>query len=42
MSATTVVYLIHFDAPYKHAQHYLGSAIDLEARLTTGSTVLTV
>lgn len=34
MSETTVVYLIHFDAPYKHAQHYLGSTADLEARLT--------
>ena len=27
------VYLIHFDKPYKHARHYLGSASDLNARL---------
>lgn len=27
------VYLIHFDRPYKHARHYLGSAKDLNARL---------
>lgn len=27
------VYLIHFDTPYKHAAHYLGSAANLEARL---------
>ena len=27
------VYLIHFDTPYKHARHYLGSADDVEARL---------
>lgn len=26
-------YLLHFDRPYKHAQHYLGWAIDLPARL---------
>jgi predicted GIY-YIG superfamily endonuclease len=30
---TRVVYLIHFDRPYKHARHYLGSAADLGARL---------
>ena len=27
------VYLIHFNEPYKHAKHYLGSAICLEHRL---------
>lgn len=27
------IYLIHFSTPYQHAQHYLGSAIDLAARL---------
>ena len=27
------VYLLHFDEPYRHAQHYLGSAKDLDARL---------
>ena len=28
-----VVYLIHFDRPYKHARHYTGWALDLDARL---------
>ncbi len=28
-----VCYLLHFDAPYRHARHYLGSTSDLEARL---------
>ena len=27
------VYLIHFDEPYCHARHYLGSTYNLEARL---------
>lgn len=27
------VYLLHFDAPYQHARHYIGFAVDLEARL---------
>jgi len=27
------VYLLHFDKPYKHAQHYLGWTSDLERRL---------
>lgn len=27
------VYLIHFHEPYKHARHYLGSAVNLETRL---------
>lgn len=26
-------YLIHFDRPYKHARHYLGSTVDLDKRL---------
>ena len=30
---TSVVYLIHFFAPYAHARHYLGSTADLDARL---------
>lgn len=28
-----VVYLIHFDTPYKHARHYLGSTKDLKVWL---------
>ena len=28
------VYLLHFDRPYQHAKHYLGSCQDLERRLT--------
>jgi len=31
--ATGVVYLLHFDQPYKHARHYTGWAADLDARL---------
>lgn len=27
-----VVYVIHFDVPYRHARHYTGWARDLEAR----------
>lgn len=27
------VYLIHFETPYKHARHYLGSALNLEERI---------
>lgn len=30
---TSVVYLLHFDRPYKHAQHYVGYAEDLARRL---------
>lgn len=30
---TNIVYLLHFDRPYEHAKHYLGSANDLAARL---------
>lgn len=29
----SVVYLLHFDRPYKHAAHYLGYAVDLDARI---------
>ena len=29
-----VVYVLHFDRPYQHAKHYLGSCQDLERRLT--------
>lgn len=29
----TGIYLIHFDTPYKHAQHYLGFAKDIARRL---------
>lgn len=28
-----MVYLLHFDRPYKHARHYLGFAENLERRL---------
>lgn len=28
------VYLLHFDQPYKHACHYIGSALNLRSRLT--------
>ncbi len=28
-----MVYLIHFDIPYRHARHYLGYATDLNARI---------
>ena len=27
------IYLIHFDTPYKHAQHYVGFAKDIAKRL---------
>ncbi len=33
MSDQWVVYLIHFDRPYCHARHYLGTTNDLEHRL---------
>ena len=26
-------YLLHFDAPYRHARHYVGWTADLDARL---------
>ena len=28
-----VVYLIHFESPYRHARHYIGWTQDLRARL---------
>lgn len=28
-----IVYLLHFDKPYYHAQHYLGYTRDLESRI---------
>lgn len=34
----TVVYLIHFDSKYKHAQHYLGSTKDLSRRMAEHGT----
>lgn len=41
------VYLLHFDRPYKHAQHYLGWAADLDTRLAAhragnGARLITV
>lgn len=30
---TCIVYLLHFDRPFRHAKHYLGSTVDLDARL---------
>lgn len=33
MSQTRFIYLIHFDQPFKHARHYIGSALRLEDRL---------
>lgn len=35
MDANTlgICYLLHFDRPYKHAQHYLGWTNDLQKRL---------
>jgi predicted GIY-YIG superfamily endonuclease len=32
--AVGTIYLIHFDRPYRHARHYLGWAVDLDARLS--------
>jgi predicted GIY-YIG superfamily endonuclease len=31
--AVEVVYLLHFDRPYRHARHYTGYTTDLQARL---------
>jgi len=28
-----MVYLLHFDTPYKHARHYLGSSDDVAERI---------
>ena len=33
MASDHVVYLIHFDQPYYHARHYLGTTNDLDHRL---------
>jgi hypothetical protein len=33
MSQNGVVYLLHFQAPYRHARHYLGWTANLERRL---------
>ena len=30
---TKIVYLIHFNKPYKHAKHYLGSTNNLNERI---------
>lgn len=30
---TSIVYLLHFNRPYKHAKHYLGSTSDLSKRI---------
>lgn len=40
-----LVYLVHFDRPYKHASHYIGWSRQLEARLAhhragRGSTLM--
>jgi predicted GIY-YIG superfamily endonuclease len=32
-ASKVTVYLIHFEVRYKHAGHYLGSALNLEERL---------
>jgi predicted GIY-YIG superfamily endonuclease len=44
---TGLVYLLHFDRPYRHAKHYTGFTHDLDTRLThhilgTGARLLTV
>ena len=33
-SVTGLVYLLHFDRPYRHARHYTGFTHDLDARIT--------
>jgi predicted GIY-YIG superfamily endonuclease len=33
MTPQGTIYLLHFDAPLAHAQHYLGFAEDLSARI---------
>jgi predicted GIY-YIG superfamily endonuclease len=35
---TGTVYLLHFDASYRHARHYTGWTDDLPARLATHET----
>lgn len=42
-----VIYLLHFDQPFKHTRHYIGWASNLEARLEhhrrgTGARLLAV
>jgi predicted GIY-YIG superfamily endonuclease len=32
-SASAVIYLLHFDKPFKHARHYCGWTQNLDARL---------
>lgn len=34
MDVKSVVYLIHFEKPFKHARHYLGVTTDLNRRLS--------
>jgi predicted GIY-YIG superfamily endonuclease len=34
MKRASVVYLIHFNRPYKHARHYLGFSTNLDKRIT--------
>lgn len=31
---TKIVYLLHFNRPYKHAKHYLGSTRNLDQRIS--------
>jgi hypothetical protein len=31
--STETVYLLHLERPFRHARHYLGSALHLDARL---------
>lgn len=33
MAKTNTVYLIHLDTPLHHAKHYLGSAVNVDARI---------
>lgn len=45
MSVPGTIYLLHFDAPFGHARHYLGWSANLEGRLRhhergTGATLL--
>jgi predicted GIY-YIG superfamily endonuclease len=37
-SLTGLVYLLHFDRPYRHAKHYTGFTHDLDARITAHIT----
>lgn len=38
MSATSYIYLIHFDQPYKHARHYIGSTKSVDERIAEHRT----